>query len=185
MPLKITWKRGTTGRSTKQSSWSTRASLTILYPEIYTILSLPLLRLNTGPYSRASCSQSYRYRVNIDNECLWFCFFSFVFLTNQGGKCHNWWIISLSLCRNLSLLANEAEGWPFVCHINPAPPFTHTYNAFFQHFKQKKTTLNKHAVWSLHGPAALCQYHLTILHCLFNSTRVFSLSCRCSTFCTS
>lgn len=54
-PLKMTWKRGTIGRSMKLSSWLTRASLTILYPEINTILWLPLLRLNTGPYSLASC----------------------------------------------------------------------------------------------------------------------------------
>lgn len=59
MPLKITWKSGTTGRSTKESCWLTRASLTILYPEINTILSLPLLRLNTGPYSWASWSHSH------------------------------------------------------------------------------------------------------------------------------
>lgn len=54
-PLNTTWKRGTIGRSTKLSSWLTRASFTILYPEINTILSLPLLKLNTGPYSLASC----------------------------------------------------------------------------------------------------------------------------------
>lgn len=57
IPLKITWKRGTMGRSTKLSSWLTRASLTILYPEINTVLSPPLLKLNTGPYAWASCIQ--------------------------------------------------------------------------------------------------------------------------------
>lgn len=56
IPLKTTWKRGMTGRSTKLSSCWTRASLTVLYPAMNTILSLPRLRLNTGPYSWASCS---------------------------------------------------------------------------------------------------------------------------------
>lgn len=68
MPLKTTWKRGTIGRSTKQSSWLERASLTILYPKIYTILSLPLLRLNTGPYFSESCIHKQIWNASQTSE---------------------------------------------------------------------------------------------------------------------
>lgn len=95
------------------------------------------------------------------------------------------------------IASNAAEGSPYLClhsrgHINTAPSFTHSYNAFFQLFKKQKTNPKQTCCLFFAWTCSCLSHYLTcffyreiILHCLFDSTRLFSIGCPCSTFCTS